>query len=273
MRKDYILIPDEQAGVDESAFVEDFWTQRWESVAQLPQAESVTNREEYQIMQPFLQKLPAGSCILDGGCGMGAWTVFLTNQGFKVTGLDISDRTITRLKQFLPNYQFIHGDIRQTNFEDATFDAYFSWGTFEHFENGLGDCIKEAYRILKLGGFLFVSVPFQNWRHILRDAKALHKWDQGYDPQQGFAAPLRFYQWRLTIPEFEQELAMRGFRVLKVQPIGRYEGLSRALVHDFHLTAESLSDRIAKRLLHPIIPTRWIGHMLMAIAQKTDNTL
>lgn len=268
MRKDYIPVSLQQASVDETAFVEEFWSQRWQQVEQLPEVAFVAEREEYLFMKPFLHSLSKDDRILDGGCGMGEWTVFLTNQGFKTVGIDISQQTIDRLQELLPNHEFVRGDIRQTGFPDASFDAYFSWGTFEHFESGLGDCIKEAYRILKPGGILFSSVPYQNWRHILRDARPLTDWDLSYNRQQGYSETLRFYQWRLTMPEFEQELAIGGFELLDMRPIGRLQGLSRALVHDLHIPPGSLRDRIAKRLLPNLIPGRWIAHMILAIAQK-----
>ena len=33
--------------------------------------------------------------------------------------------------------EFMVETIRKTGFADGYFDAYFSWGVFEHFENGL----------------------------------------------------------------------------------------------------------------------------------------
>lgn len=266
MKKDYVVISEEQTVTDERTYIENFWTKRWDKRTQLPKAESVAKREEFRLMQPFLEQLPARSRILDGGCGMGEWTVFLTNLGFQVVGLDISKRTIERLEELLPNYQFVHGDIRQTEFADASFDTYFSWGTFEHFESGLGECVQEAYRILKPGRFLFVSVPFQNWRHILRDIRPLHKWDEYSDIQRG--TPMRFYQWRLTRPELEQELAIRGFRVLNVIPLGKKEGLKRTLHHDFGIKRGSSLNRKITRWLRRIVPKSWVAHMIIAVAQK-----
>lgn len=102
MKKDYIDVSTDQASIDEDAFVEDFWTQRWNQVTQLPGAEGLSHSEQYQVMRPFLLELPSGSHILDGGCGMGEWTVFFTQQGFHVIGLDVSQSTITRLQGLLP---------------------------------------------------------------------------------------------------------------------------------------------------------------------------
>ena len=48
MKKDYIPISDEQFRADEDTFVEDFWTQRWDEMEQLPKPDSVEKREEFQ---------------------------------------------------------------------------------------------------------------------------------------------------------------------------------------------------------------------------------
>ena len=272
MKKDYLPVADEWFSASEEDLVADFWSQRWDSVEHIPEASLVAKREEYKVIAPFLQQLTSGSKVLDGGCGLGEWTVFLGKSGFEPIGLDLSQSTIHRLRKLFPGQEFICGDIRKTSFQDDTFDAYLSWGTFEHFENGLGECIKEAYRILKPGGMLFASVPYQNWRHILRDSRPLRQWDRPYSSHKDKTVPLRFYQWRLTIPEFEHELSMWGFRCLKIQSIGQLQGLSRALVCDLKIPPGSLRDRVAKRLLPRIIPARWIAHMILAVAQKTTRS-
>lgn len=273
MKKDYIAITDEQIHTNEDSFVEDFWTQRWDAMTQLPAANSITKREEYQIMQPFLQQLGTGARILDGGCGMGEWTVFLTNQGFQVAGLDISEQTVARLQALLPKYQFVHGDIRHTEFADASFDAYLSWGTFEHFEIGLADCVKEAYRLLKPGGYLFVSVPYQNWRHIWHESRWQRKHSQtplSHDTPIS-PSPMRFYQWRLTRSELAMELSRQGFQVLDVVPIHKKHGLKRTLHHDFRMKRGGAFNRKVTQYFGRLIPINWVAHMIMGIAQKIST--
>jgi SAM-dependent methyltransferase len=272
MRKDYELVSPERAQHDECGYLESLWTKQWEAVAQLPAAESVARREEYRLMRPYLGRLPPGSRILDGGCGMGEWTVCLAQQGFDVTGLDISQATIARLKAAYPAHRFLCGDIRRTAFADGTFDAYFSWGTFEHFENGLGECITEAHRILKPQAFLFVSVPFQNWRYILRDARVTPEVEHLEPRSRGGALHHRFYQWRLTKPELQRELALRGFRVLRVHAIGKAQGVHRWLQWDFPVVKEGTKPfAVARRLLSLIMPAGFVSHMILAVAQRGEQ--
>jgi len=180
-----------------------------------------------------------------------------------------SERTIAHLKDVLPGNEWRCGDIRHTQLPAASFDAYLSWGTFEHFECGLGECIDEAYRILKPGGYLFVSVPFQNWRHIVRDSGSLERWDATFDPVRGATRPQRFYQWRFTRPELKRELEIRGFRVELVRPSDRMEGVMRWLQWDVRiLKTGGLAFAIARRVLARLLPASFVSHMIVAVARK-----
>ena len=45
------------------------------------------------------------------------------------------------------------------SFPDNHFDAYLSLGVIEHWEEGPQQAIDEAYRVIKPGGYFFVSTP------------------------------------------------------------------------------------------------------------------
>jgi SAM-dependent methyltransferase len=269
MRKDYVAVDTTTEGLDEASFVERFWTDTWRDCSRPADASMVASREEYRVIRPYLERLPKGSRILDGGCGMGEWTIFLAQQGFDVTGLDISQQTIARLRDWFPERTFTHGDLRRTPFADASFDAYFSWGAFEHFECGLGGCVSEARRIVRPGGWLFVSVPFYNRRLVRRDRWALERWDENFDPLAGYRTPLRFYQWRLTRSEFQRELEIHGFRVDAIKPISKLTGAGRMLQWDLPLFAKgSRSYAAATRALALLLPSSFISHMILAAAER-----
>ena len=269
MRKDYVSVDAAASVLDEAAFVERFWTEQWRDRSHPPDVSAVARREEYRLMRPHLQRLPRGSRILDGGCGLGEWTVYVSQQGYEVTGLDISEQTIGRLQAWFPQHQFRAGDLRRTAFEDGSFDAYFSWGTFEHFEDGMGECLAEARRIVRPGGWLFVSVPYQNWRLIVRDSRPLERWDEAFDASTGYRAPHRFYQWRFTQPELRRELELHGFRVHTVRPIGKLTGAGRMLQWDIPIFPKrSVGYRVACRALAAALPGSVIGHMIVASAER-----
>lgn len=268
MRKDYTPVEAASAD-DEAGFVQRYWANVWKENDQVPDVSALARRDEYKVIRPFLAKLPTGSRILDAGCGLGEWTVFLGQQGFEVVGIDLIPEVVEELTRRFPAHQFVRGDIRQTGFEAGSFDACFSWGAFEHFENGIGDCLDEARRVLRPGGWLFISVPFQNWRHTLRDARPLEVWDSAFDPNAGYRQPQRFYQWRFTRPEVRRELELHGFRSVSVTPIHKLSGVGRWLQWDFPVFAkDSRAYHLARRAFGGVMPASCISHMILAVAEK-----
>lgn len=269
MRKDYVPVVEAAVTDDETSFVERYWTDVWKNHDQPPDLSALARREEYRIIRPFLAKLSQGSRILDGGCGLGEWTVFFAQQGFDAVGLDLSAEIVDKLKNRFPACQFVRGDLRQSGFETGSFAACLSWGAFEHFENGLGDCLAEACRILRPGGWLFISVPFDNWRHILRDARPLERWDEGFDPKVGYRQTHRFYQWRLTRPELRRELELHGFRTEIVTPISKLQGVGRWLQWDFRVFRQNTRAYFAaRRAFAAVMPAAYVSHMLLAVAER-----
>jgi SAM-dependent methyltransferase len=258
MRKDYIAAA---APADhETEFVEKYWTAVWEKEGgPQGQLKRIPRRDEYRAMVPYMTQLAKGARVLDGGCGLGDWTLYFARQGFSVAGLDLSRQTVEQLQARFPEVEFVDGDIRRTSFADASFDAYFSWGVFEHFESGLQDCVREAFRIVKPGGLLFVSVPMDNLRHGILGSLARPR------PAE---AKLRFYQWRLTRAELAREMEIGGFEVLDVQPINKRQGVLRSLHHEFGMPYEWLLTKALSVLLAPLIPGSLIAHMVIAVARR-----
>ena len=257
---------DPAEGETEIAAIETQWTRIWEAHGG-PQghAERIKRREEFKIMWPYIQRLPKGSRLLDGGCGMGDWVLWFTKAGYPTLGLDVSRVTIGQLQQKFPDMEFAVGDIRATGFQANSYDAYFSWGTFEHFEEGFGPVVTEAFRVLKPGGLLFVSTPFDNLRHAMR-ATLRDTWRM--QPQ---AMPTRFYQWRLTRAELAGILARHGFSVEDVHVIHKRSGMQRWLQHNIGMDPSGTPAKGAAVLLSPFVPGAVIGHMILAVARKPKS--
>lgn len=254
---------DPTEGESEIAAIEAQWTRIWEAQGG-PQgrAERIRRREEFKIMWPLVRQLPKGSRLLDGGCGLGDWVLWLTRAGYPTLGLDVSKVTIGKLKEKFPDMEFAVGDIRATGLPDASFDAYFSWGTFEHFEEGFGPVVREAFRILKPGGLLFVSTPFDNLRH------AFHRTLRERYRLQPQTKPTRFYQWRLTRSELAGILSRHGFAVTDVKMIHRRQGLQRLLQHTLGLDPAALPTKGLAFALSPFFPKVFVAHMILAVAYK-----
>ena len=103
----------------------------------------------------------------------------------------------------------------------------------------------------------------------MRDSRMLPKWDTHYDSETGYQQPQRFYQWRLTRPEFQRELELRGFRVIELTPIHKVEGVHRGMQWDFRVFKEgTLFYRMMRRALSLVFPASIISHMIFAVAER-----
>ncbi len=121
--------------------------------------------EEYrkQLFYPLLTKyLEKGEKYLDAGCGLGGWLAFLRARGYDVQGTEISKRAIELVKQLDPTLPVQTGDVKNLPFPDASFDGYICIGTWEYAEDETENVAKEANRVLKRGGHLFIEVPYAN---------------------------------------------------------------------------------------------------------------
>jgi ubiquinone/menaquinone biosynthesis C-methylase UbiE len=104
--------------------------------------------------------LPAGSRILDVGCGNGVpITEALVNAGYRVAGLDSSTGMLARFLVSLPGTPAVRGDARQCPFPDGVFDAAISWGMVFHLPRAdQARVFASVSRVLKPGApFLFTA--------------------------------------------------------------------------------------------------------------------
>ena len=88
-----------------------------------------------------------------------AWA---SHQGARTFGVDISRPTVQQAHaSFNGGPGALHasvGDVRDLPFADATFDAVYSMGTIEHFDE-TEHAVAEIARVLKPGGCAIVGVP------------------------------------------------------------------------------------------------------------------
>ncbi len=88
--------------------------------------------------------------------------VWANRQGARTFGVDISRPTITQARAAFDSAKgVLHasvGDVRDLPFRDASFDAIYSMGTIEHFDE-TEHAVEEIARVLKPGGWAIVGVP------------------------------------------------------------------------------------------------------------------
>jgi len=118
------------------------------------------HREIYASISPWV---PAGSSVLDAGCGEGVPSCLLAQQGARVVGIDYShpnvEAAIARAQQLggaCAEITFERADAENLPFEDDSFDYVVSNHVLEHlpdFERG----IAELYRVTR--DIAIVAVP------------------------------------------------------------------------------------------------------------------
>jgi ubiquinone/menaquinone biosynthesis C-methylase UbiE len=104
--------------------------------------------------------LPAGSRILDVGCGNGVpITEALVKAAHRVVGLDTSTGMLARFRENLPATPVVRGDVRNCPFSNGSFDAAISWGMMFHLtRRGQAAAFASVSRVLKPGAsFLFTA--------------------------------------------------------------------------------------------------------------------
>jgi ubiquinone/menaquinone biosynthesis C-methylase UbiE len=122
-------------------------------------------------------KINQGSVILDVGCGTGTVLKRIGEtaeiNGF---GIDASENMIALAKAKCPNMDIFVSGSSRTPFEASKFDIITACMAYHHFDDKKGFA-KEAARILKPGGCLYISDPRFPWiiRKPLNTALRIHR--------------------------------------------------------------------------------------------------
>ena len=107
-------------------------------------------------------RYPAGSRVLEAGCGIGAQTVILAKNspGALITSVDISEDSLKRAgekirQEGITNVTFRQGDIFQLPFAPGSFDHIFVCFVLEHLAEP-GRALEQLRPLLKEGGSITV---------------------------------------------------------------------------------------------------------------------
>jgi SAM-dependent methyltransferase len=95
--------------------------------------------------------------LLDFGCGSGSFLLRMRQQGWTVTGLDMAEVVVERLRaQF--GVHALTGSLPHPALDEASFDVITMWQALEHSHEPL-DILQAAHKLLAPGGKLLVTVP------------------------------------------------------------------------------------------------------------------
>jgi len=194
-----------------------YWTALWGNIENQDYSRDLKGHQPHQLAATFHRWVKPGARVLEAGCGVGRFTVAAHARGYVAEGLDWSTETVLALRRRFPDIPWHIGDVRALEFADGEFDAVYSPGVVEHFEEGPEEILEETRRILRPGGITIISTPcFNPWmqRHPDRFAST--------------SKPVGdFYQYAFSQDGMKGTLTDLGFEVVQVRPYGTLDTLMR----------------------------------------------
>lgn len=174
--------------------------------------------------------------ILDMGCRSGRYSYALSQLGAEyVVGID-ADRPDPPEGIDTTNIEFQQGNILNLSFDDNRFDFVYCNGTLTHTEDW-HQGIKEAHRVLKPGGWLwlYVARKHESWERIDRIREKMAEEDgeifkryllwRGVRPGRAFwLTDIFFVSDRFYRTQSEVESALKEFGFGEVRFLGEFAG-------------------------------------------------
>ncbi len=205
--------------------------------------------------------------ILEGGCGVGHIVLGLQTDGYDVIGVEQTREMVDFVKAIAPDCNIAVGDIlRLSDFPDGYLGGYISLGVVEHFSQGPQTALREANRVLCIGGALVITVPYFNiWRRFKARYGLYPKPESALDPAD-------FYQYAFTKREFVALLKEHGFRIEDTDHVGAPGGIGREfwalgrLLRRTALTRKALGVAERVSLLRHVF-----GHSALFVARKVGQ--
>lgn len=211
----------------------------------------------------------SGGRLLDVGCGTGAFLEEMSMFGrWELYGVEPVAIPAQITQSRLNNANIFHGMLLESRFPSEFFDVVTWWDVLEHVPNPAA-CLRESFRILKPGGWLFIQTPDpDSW-----EARLFGPHWTGYD------APRHLYLFPRSV--LIRQLRETGFRVTRASSFaGNISTACKSIGHwlySRHWKREgdlllSVSDssmiRIAAAPLYLLLRRLDLTYSVLYIAQK-----
>ena len=101
---------------------------------------------------------PQGGRVLEVGCGNGKTAVALAKRGYRVTGMDFSQKAIDICRELIMDADFVCASVLNIPFENGSFDGISAFHVLEHLtDDELTKAADELYRVMRKDGYLLVK--------------------------------------------------------------------------------------------------------------------
>ncbi len=225
-----------------------------------------------QLLKLFDKHLKPGNRVLEAGCGMGRWVIHLSKRGMDVIGIDYSENAVKSIEKYDSRLRIDLGDVMGLPYKDDSFDVYLSFGVIEHVEENRDRILREAYRILRPGGLIIVSVPLLNSiARVLWCANRI---------RFGFRADRHYFEEVMSEADLTRLLGENGFDVIDSTGYGHFttlytlfpffrKDIDREGSHlgDFNAPGEKLNSFV-NQVPDKSYVSRQLAHMITCVARS-----
>jgi SAM-dependent methyltransferase len=220
-------------------------------------ANDLTTDEPGKVL---LQAMLPQGLHLEAGCGAGYWVAALRHHGLKIEGIEYSSDLVDLVHSANPQLPVRQGNALHIDRPDNYYDTYLSIGVVEHRIEGPEPFLSEAYRVLKLGGKILISVPFFG---------PIRKLKSRLLPYDRELPDLPFFQYGFTSKEFTNILRKACFSIEEVRLLYSH----RLLLEEMAIYRWASSrpwGHCVKKWAEALLQNR-DGHMLMVVGYKSVN--
>jgi SAM-dependent methyltransferase len=208
----------------------------------------------------MLQAMPQQGLHLEAGCGAGYWVAALKHRGMMIEGTEYSRDLVDLVHSAYPQLPVRQGNALHIDCPDNHYDTYLSIGVVEHRVEGPEPFLIEAYRVLKPGGKILISVPYFGPTRVLKSRLSM------YDRKP---PDIPFFQYGFSSKEFANHLQKARFSIEKVWVLYPH----RLLLEEMPIYRRSLHQpwgHLIKKWAETLLWNRE-GHMLLVVGSKNSS--
>ena len=238
------------------------WEDIWDDASIEAELQAASYPRAQATIQAYLPYLDRADLHLEAGSGLSAIVITLRGLGYAVQGLDYAVNALRASRRYDTALPLAAGDVHQLPYRANTLGSYLSFGVLEHFEHGMLPALKEAYRVVKPGGVLVLTIPYPNVVYRLVQFRR----------NRAGSGPLTdedFYESAYTRRELIQVVIEAGFIVEHSEAISHaftLWGLGGLFRDSGYYRTNQLAESLGA-LLKRILPLAF-GHATLLIARK-----
>ncbi len=187
------------------------WENIWDSASVDRELELMQVTRAKATLDAYTPYLKKDGIHLEAGSGLSAVIITLKKMGYNVVGLDYAENALRTSHAYDPALPLLVGDVHTLPHATNSLDSYLSFGVLEHFEHGMKPALAEAFRVLKPGGILVLTIPYPN---VVNRFVAWRRKRQGTTVLNDDS----FFESTYTREVLSQNVTSVGFRLEQVIP-------------------------------------------------------